>query len=129
MSLESARDYGAEAGRMETTLADIISSYTVFDNPAEYSVNYLLQGPSGGASIYESQAKANKLISIANTRKDCVACISPYRSGVVGLTNSDTQTSTLLTSMIVCPLLLMQYLTLVISTPSIDSTTPSDIFL
>ena len=34
MSLESARDYGAEAGRMETTLADIISSYTVFDNPA-----------------------------------------------------------------------------------------------
>ena len=52
---------------METTLADIISSYTVFDNPAEYSVNYLIQGPSGGHSIYESQAKgSNKLISIAD---------------------------------------------------------------
>ena len=96
MSLESARDYGADAGRMETTLADIISSYTVFDNPAEYTVNYLLQGPSGGASIYESQAKANKLIAIANTRKDCIACISPYRAGVVGLTNSDTQTSNII---------------------------------
>ena len=48
-------------------------------------------------SIYESQAKGiNKLISIANTRKDCVACISPYRSGVVGLTNSDTQTSNII---------------------------------
>ena len=59
MSLESARDYGAEAGRMETTLADIISSYTVFDNPAEYSVNYLLQGPSGGAFHLRISGKGN----------------------------------------------------------------------
>ena len=40
----------------------------------------------------DSQAKANKLISIANERKDCVAVISPHRANVVDLTNTTTQT-------------------------------------
>ena len=94
-SLANGNDYGSE-GSYKCSLGDIISSYTVLDNPAEYSVNYLIQGPSGGDSIYEAQAKANKLIQIATTRKDCIACISPYRSGVVGLTNSDQQTSNII---------------------------------
>ena len=94
-SLANGNDYGSE-GSYKCSLGDIISSYTVLDNPAEYSVNYLIQGPSGGDSIYEAQAKANKLIQIATTRKDCIACISPYRSGVVGLTNSDQQTNNII---------------------------------
>ena len=56
----------------------------------------MIQGPSSGDNIYEAQAKANKLISIAAVRKDCIACISPYRAGVVGLTNSDQQTSNII---------------------------------
>ena len=44
----------------------------------------------------ESQAKANKLISIANARKDCIAVIGPHRSDVVNVTNSDTQTTNVL---------------------------------
>ena len=39
------------------------------------------------------RAKANKLIQIATSRKDCIACISPYRQGVVGLTNTEQQTN------------------------------------
>ena len=95
-TLASGNDYGS-VGSYNATLGDVVNSYTILDNPAEYDVNYLIQGPSGGASIYEAQAKANKLIQIANTRKDCIACISPYRSGVVGLTNSDTQTNNVIT--------------------------------
>ena len=91
-SLTNGTDYGGD-GRFVCSLGEVVKSYTVLDNPAEYSVNFLIQGPSSGNSIYEAQAKANKLLSIASTRKDCVACISPYRAGVVGLTNSDTQTS------------------------------------
>ena len=91
-SLANGNDYGGD-GRFVCSLGEVVKSYTVLDNPAEYSVNFLIQGPSSGNSIYEAQAKANKLLSIASTRKDCVACISPYRAGVVGLTNSDTQTS------------------------------------
>jgi phage tail sheath protein FI len=53
----------------------------------------LIGGPSGGATIYESQAKANELIAIADIRKDCVATISPHRDDVVNVANSDTQTN------------------------------------
>jgi hypothetical protein len=95
-TLGSGYDYGQTAGSFDVQLGDIVSSYSVLDNPAEYSVNFLLQGPSGGASIFESQAKASKLIQIAGSRKDCIACISPHRSGVIGVTNSDAQTSSII---------------------------------
>ena len=92
----NGNDYGS-VNSYNVTLGDVISSYTTLENPAEYDINYLIQGPSGGTSIYEAQAKANKLIQIASIRKDCIATISPYRSGVVGLTNSDTQTNNIVT--------------------------------
>ena len=90
-NLTGGVDYSANGG-MDATLANIISSYNILTNPAEYSVNFLISGPSGGATIYDSQAKAKSLISIAEQRKDCIAVISPHRDGVVNQTNSDTQT-------------------------------------
>ena len=91
-SLASGSDYGG-VDRFNVELGDVVGGYSVLENPAEYSVNFLINGPSGGASIYESQAKASKLIQIAETRKDCIACISPHRSSVVNVTSSDSQTS------------------------------------
>ena len=90
-NLTGGVDYSANGG-MDATLANIISSYRILTNPAEYSVNFLISGPSGGVTIYDSQAKANELISIGEQRKDCIAVISPHRNGVVNQTNSDTQT-------------------------------------
>jgi phage tail sheath protein FI len=63
----------------------------LFANKDEIQVDYLLNGP-GLLQESESQAKANKLIAVAESRKDCVAVISPHRAGVVDLTNTDTQT-------------------------------------
>tara|TARA_B100000900_G_scaffold230488_1_gene195726 strand:+ start:614 stop:3034 length:2421 start_codon:yes stop_codon:yes gene_type:complete len=94
-SLKDGMDYGG-LERFACTLGEVVSSYQVLDNPAEYSVNFIIQGPSSGVSIYEAQAKANKLLSIASTRKDCVACISPYRDGVVGKTDTDNQTASII---------------------------------
>jgi hypothetical protein len=91
-NLTGGVDYSSSGG-MGATLANIITSYNVLSNPAEYQVNFLINGPSGGATIYESQAKANALIGIAEARKDCVAVISPHKSGIVNITNSDTQTT------------------------------------
>jgi phage tail sheath protein FI len=48
-------------------------------------------GPGLG-SKEQSQAKANRLISIAGARKDCMATLSPHRADVVDVTNTDTQT-------------------------------------
>ena len=83
-NLTGGENYSAEGG-FEPTLSNVISSYNILKNPAEYPVNFLLNGPSGGSTIQESQAKANKLIEIANLRKDCIACISPHRAGVVNI--------------------------------------------
>ena len=86
----------SSTGGMDATLSNIVSSYEIFRNPAEYSINYLITGPSGGSSIYEAQAKANTLISIAEERKDCVVTISPYKSGVVNITDTNTQTNNII---------------------------------
>jgi hypothetical protein len=93
-NLTGGTDYSGigTVGGYSVSLADVISGYRNFTNPAEYQINFIIGGPSGGASIYESQAKANELISIADNRKDCVATISPHKAGVVDIANSDTQT-------------------------------------
>ena len=90
-TLNGGVDYSVNGG-MSATLADISSAYDLFGNKDDIEVDFLINGP-GLANESESQAKANKLISIAEGRKDCVAVISPHRDNVVNLTNSTTQTT------------------------------------
>ncbi len=94
-TLTGGENYSATGG-YSASLADVVSGYELFKNQAEYSINFLINGPSGGSSVSESSAKARKLIEIANLRKDCVACISPHRGGVVNVSNSDTQTDNII---------------------------------
>jgi hypothetical protein len=93
-NLTGGTDYSASGG-MAATLGDLMTSYNLFSNRDEIAVDYLIMGP-GLSSKFESQAKANNLISIAGQRKDCVAVISPHRADVVDITNSDTQTDNIL---------------------------------
>jgi len=90
-SLSGGVDYSANGGFL-ATLADISSGYDLFANKDDIEVDYLLNGP-GLENESESQAKANKLISIAEGRKDCVAVISPHRGNVINITNTTTQTT------------------------------------
>jgi hypothetical protein len=96
-TIDGGKDYSGVDGNggYSVTTADIINSYNTFTNPAEYEVNYLINGPSS-SNIYESQAKANALIAIAEERKDCIAVISPHRDGVVNITNSTSQTNNII---------------------------------
>ena len=89
-TLSSGVDYQAGGG-MAAQLSDLVSSYDLFSNKDRHRVDFILNGP-GLLSESDSQAKAAKLISIADARKDCIAVISPHRENVVNLTNSDTQT-------------------------------------
>ena len=93
-NLTGGQDYSVTGG-MTATLGDLFTSYNLFSNRDEIAVDYLIMGPGLG-NKFESQAKANHLISIANNRKDCVAVISPHRADVVDLTNTDTQTDNVL---------------------------------
>jgi len=94
-AMANGADYGL-SDDMTASLTNIISSYNILKNPAEYDINFIISGPSGGDSIYDSQAKANSLIAIAESRKDCVVTVSPHRAGVVNVTNSDTQTENII---------------------------------
>ena len=87
-NLTGGENYSAQGG-FAPTLSNVISSYNILKNPAEYPVND--QRTFWWIPIQESQAKANKLIEIANLRKDCITCISPHRAGVVNVSDSDTQ--------------------------------------
>jgi hypothetical protein len=93
-NLSGGKDY-SNSGGMTATLGDLITAYNLFNNRDEVQVDYLIMGPGLG-NKFESQAKANHLISIANQRKDCVATISPHRTDVVDITNTDTQTDNVL---------------------------------
>jgi hypothetical protein len=77
------------------SLSALSSAYDLFSNKDEIDVDFLIYGPSMPEEL-ESQAKANKLISIANSRKDCIAVISPHRGGVVNIPNSETQTNNII---------------------------------
>jgi hypothetical protein len=94
-NLSGGKDYDGAVGGMTATLGDLFTAYNLFSNKDEIEVDYLIMGPGLG-NKFESQAKANHLISIANGRKDCVAVISPHRADVVDITNSDTQTDNIL---------------------------------
>ena len=74
-------------GGYETTLSNVSASYALFERD-EFDIDFLIMGP-GLATMEETQAKAIKLLDIANARKDCIACISPPRSAVVNRASID----------------------------------------
>ena len=93
-TLAAGVDYSATGG-MKAELSDLITGYGYFQNKDEIQVDYLIMGP-GLASEGDSQAKANYLISLASSRKDCVATIGPHRGNLVNVTNTTTQTNNLI---------------------------------
>jgi hypothetical protein len=91
-SLKGGADYGStDSDKFSAMLGDLNTAYDLFSNKDEIQVDYLIMGP-GLSSVDESKAKAQYLISIANLRKDCLAVISPHRTNVVNISNTDTQT-------------------------------------
>jgi len=93
-TLSGGIDYSASGG-MKPALGDLITSYGLFSNKDEVEVDYLIMGPGFDAKS-DSQAKANYIISLAESRKDCVACIGPHRADLIGITNTTTQTNNLI---------------------------------
>ena len=92
--LDGGRDYHGAAditssGALSVSLAGLSSGYDLFENTDNYKIDFLLMG-SAGYSISNAQALANKLISIAELRKDTLAFISPYRAAALTDTSSQT---------------------------------------
>ena len=92
-TLVNGKDYsGTDNKGMSATLGDLTAGYDLFANKDEIEINFLLMGP-GCSTEAESQAKAQKLIAVAQGRKDCIACISPDRANVVDVASTTDQTN------------------------------------
>ena len=83
--------YALQGGADGYTVArpDILGAYDLFSDPETVDIDYLLMGPSM-SGIDDTIAKAQHVISIAASRKDCIAYVSPYRGDVIGQTKTST---------------------------------------
>ena len=81
-SLSAGTDYNNyNVGNETQTYSD------VFSDTETITIDYVLAGPT-------TLAKANALINLANTRKDCIAFVSPQRSDVLGSSASTASAQT-----------------------------------
>jgi len=78
-------------GSFTVTLGDLVTGYELFEDNNLYSADFLIQG-SANYSKETTQALANKLISIAELRKDSIAFVSPYRLAFLNDTSAGSVT-------------------------------------
>jgi hypothetical protein len=89
--LQNGLNYNGQTGLTTTgaltaTLAEISDGYDLFENTDNFQIDFLLMG-SANYLKENAQALANKLISVAEIRKDAVAFISPYRGAFISDAN------------------------------------------
>lgn len=69
-------------GALRVEVGDIAAGYDNFESDDDTNVDFLIMG-SAAYNEAEAQSLANKLISIAELRKDALAFISPYRGSQI----------------------------------------------
>jgi hypothetical protein len=77
------------AGALTGSLSGLVTGYGLFENTENYEVDFLLMG-SAAYGKSDAQALANKLIAVAEARKDALAFISPYRGAAITDSSDDT---------------------------------------
>ena len=90
-------------GALASNISKLATGYTLFENTENYAIDFLIMG-SANYSSDMAAALANKLIAVADVRKDALAFVSPYRgafltdteSGSVTVNNDETITNNIL---------------------------------
>jgi hypothetical protein len=77
------------SGALSASLSGLVGGYDLFENTENYEVDFLLMG-SAAYGKSDAQALANKLIAVAEARKDSLAFISPYRGAAITDSSDDT---------------------------------------
>ena len=102
-AVSNTLDSDDTTGALYADPGDIISGLDLFANKELYEVDFILMG-SGNFSKEQTRAIASKAIAVADSRKDAIAFISPYRgafisdgaSGTVTVENDDQITNNVL---------------------------------
>ena len=72
------------------TMGQITTAYEEFNDTEQIDIDFILQGPAG-SNFTDAVTKAKYILALADGRKDCMAFISPYKSGIVGVSSPTTQ--------------------------------------
>lgn len=93
--LSNGKNYGGipsitTAGALTASIADISDGYSLFENTENIKVDFLIMG-SAAYDLSSAQSLAQKLISVAELRKDAIAFISPYRGAFLSDTAVQTE--------------------------------------
>ena len=91
-------DFAVTAGELKT-------AYDRFLDTESLDVNLILGGRGGGSGDSASlqDTHVTMLTNFVETRRDCVAFVSPHRSATVGVNSSLTQTDNVITAFDLCP--------------------------
>ena len=87
------------------TAGELKTAYDRFLDTESLDVNLILGGRGGGAGDSSStqDTHVTMLTNFVETRRDCVAFVSPHRSATVGVNSSLTQTDNVITAFDLCP--------------------------
>ena len=91
-------DYAVTAGELEL-------AYDKFADTESVDVNLVLGGPSGHVNDTAAgqDTHVTMLTSLVESRRDCVAFVSPYRAATVNIASSVTQTENVKAAFDLCP--------------------------
>jgi len=76
------------SGALTAGLSSLVTGYGLLENTENYEVDFLLMG-SAAYTKTDAQALANKVIAVAEARKDAIAFISPYRGAAITDSSND----------------------------------------
>jgi len=79
------------SGSLNAELNKLVDGYSLFESKEKYDIDFLVMG-SGNYDKEVTQALANKLIAVADIRKDSLAFISPYRKAFITDTDAGSVT-------------------------------------
>ena len=93
--LANGVDYPVSAGFYNIGNTDISTGYDLILDSEAQIIDFILTGPSG-ASDSAAVAKISNLVTIAESRRDCIVFASPRRGNIVGETNPTTITKNII---------------------------------
>ena len=91
-------DYAVTAGELE-------DAYDLFIDKETETIDLVIGGPSGGVTNTAAgmDTHVTMITALVDTRKDCVAFVSPHRGAVVNIASNITQTKNVKEAFDLCP--------------------------
>jgi hypothetical protein len=79
----------SNSNALDSSLTNLSSGYDLLTNTEQYDIDFILMG-SAAYTKETAQALASKIVAVAEERKDAIAFISPYKSGLLQASGTES---------------------------------------